>query len=203
MKKLIVTFFLMLSFSSFAAELVINSNPSECDIFVISSSGKKSAIGKTPYKGNLDSLKSTFGLSGTVQILVHKPGFETFNILVPVISSSDVILNANLEVERSIKITQDVDLLVTDLFDVLRMMRVKDFPSAYAKLERLEAKFPHYSIIYEMKGSISYMQKEFKKALNYYRKAFGVNPKNREAYRMKVYLEKMFKVSTTSAGGKR
>ena len=140
-------------------------------------------------------MKSNLGLEGTLQVLVHKPGFDKFNIAVPVLKNVDIKLNANLEVQRDIKMTQDLDLLVTDLFDVLRMMRVKDFDSAFKKLEKLESKFPHFSIIYEMKGSISYLKKDFKRALNFYRKAFAVNPKNREAYRMKIYLEKKFGVS--------
>lgn len=201
MKKIIYLVLFMACFQTIASELIINSNPSDCDVFVIGENGKKNAIGKTPYKGSLESLKLSYGLTGTMQILVFKPGFETFNISVPLISSSEVKLNANLEIERDIQITQDVDLLVTDLFDVLRMMRVKDFASAFSKLDKLETKFPHYSIIYEMKGSISYMQKEFKKALNYYRKAFGINPKNREAYKMKVYLEKKFQVAGDVTGG--
>lgn len=199
----ILTFLLstFVALGAFASEFNINSNPSDCDVFIIGENGKKNAVGKTPYKGNLESLKSTYGLTGTMQVEVYKPGFEAFNISVPLISSSAVNLNANLEVEKDIKLTQDVDLLVTDLFDVLRMMRIKDFPSAFAKLDKLEEKFPQYSIIYEMKGSISYMQKEFKKALNYYRKAFGINPKNREAYKMKVYLEKKFQVAGDVTGG--
>ena len=38
--------------------------------------------------------------------------------------------------------------------------------------------------------------KEFKRSLSFYRKAFAVNPKNRDAYRMKLYLEKKFKISS-------
>lgn len=200
MKTLII--FTLLSFSSFsfAADLNIKSNPADCDVFVIGENGKKNAVGKTPYKTSIDEIKNNFGVEGSVQFLVHKPGFEEFNIVVPLIGSSDVNLSANLEVQRDIKMTQDLDLLVTDLFDVLRMMRGKDFDTAYAKLDKLEQKFPHYSIIYEMKGTISYLQKEFKKALSFYRKAFGINPKNREAYKMKVYLEKKFQVDAGTGG---
>ena len=195
MKTLLFLTLMTISLSGFAGILSIKSNPSDCDVFQIDpKTGRISALGKTPYKADLDSLKGSNPDNATLQIKVHKPGFTAFNVLVPALGNTDVNLNANLEVEKDIKMTQDLDLMVTDLFDVLRMMRIKDFGNASKKLTLLEKKFPHYSIIHEMKGTVSYLQKEFKQSLNYYRKAFGINPKNREAYKMKVYLEKKFKI---------
>ena len=75
------------------------------------------------------------------------------------------------------------------------MVRLKDYQSSLQKLEMLERKFPHFSIIHEMKGMIFYLQKNFKMALNFYRKANGINPQNIEAYKMKTYLEKKFGIS--------
>ena len=184
---------------AFGGQLMIESNPSDCEIFTIDfKTGKKSNLGKTPYKAELEFLKSSIGDNGIVQVEIHKPGFDAFNIAIPVIGNNDIKINANLEVEQDIKLTQDFDLLVSDLFDVLRMIRMKDYQNGMKKLDLLENKFPHYSIVYEMKGTVSYLQMNFKQALNYYRKAFGINPKNREAYRMKVYLEKKFKLGSES-----
>lgn len=195
MKHILVIFILLFSMKGFSGVISIKSNPSDCDVFQIDPiSGKKSALGKTPYKADLDTLKGESEDNATIQLSIYKPGFDSFNVTVPSLGNVDVNLNANLEVQKDIKMTQDLDMMVTDLFDVLRMMRIKDFPNASKKLFLLEKKFPHYSIIHEMKGTVSYLQKEFKQSLNYYRKAFGINPKNREAYKMKVYLEKKFKI---------
>lgn len=192
-------FILMLSMTSmpsaFAGELVINSSPKDCEVFLVDSkTGKKSAVGKTPFESTVEQVAG--GKSdGALQIEVSKPGFIPYNIALPTSVGADIKLFANLEVEKDVKMNQDFDLLVGDLFDVLRMVRVKDYKNSFAKLEKLEKKFPHFSIIYEMKGMISYLRKNYKEALGFYRKSFGLNPKNREAYRMKVYLEKKFKLA--------
>lgn len=199
MKGIILFILISLINFSYAGELVVDSNPSDCEVFSIDvESGKKTTLGRTPYKISIDFLRGSIGDKGVVQLEIFKPGFESFNIAVPVVGNNDVKIAANLEVEKDIKLTQDLDLLVSDLFDVLRMIRLKDYANSMKKLELLEAKFPHYSIVYEMKGTVSYLQKNFKQALNYYRKAFGINPKNREAYKMKMYLEKKFNLGSSS-----
>lgn len=200
MKRLLFIFTLLLSPICLAGKVTIDSSPSESEIIVINpENGMKTVLGKTPYDTDMDQLKSNVGSNGVIQLDIQKPGFQKYHMALPVVGSSDIKVFANLEVENDIKLTQDIDLLMADLFDVLRMVRVQDFNNGMKKLELLEQKFPHYSIIFEMKGMISYLRKNFKEALNFYRKSFGLNPKNREAYRMKVYLEKKFNVNPNTA----
>lgn len=186
---------ILLSTMTYSATLTVNSNPSDCNVYVVDKNGKKVSLGSTPYKAQMENLQSNYGSDGPIQIEVYKPGFEAYSISVPFLKKGDVDLNANLKVEKNIRLAQDFDFLVSDLFDVLRLMRGKNLDIAFAKLEKLEVKFPHFSIIHEMKGSISYMRKDFKNSLSFYRKAFGINPKNMEAYKMKSYLEKKFNLS--------
>lgn len=189
----------ILNASTFAGAFVVNSSPKDCEVFVIDAeTGKKSALGKTPFESSLEQVVG--GGDGAVQLEVSKPGFIPYHIALPISVGADIKVFANLEVERDVKMTQDFDLLVGDLFDVLRMVRVKDYNNSFSKLEKLEKRFPHFSIIFEMKGMISYLKKNYKEALNFYRKSFGLNPQNQEAYRMKVYLEKKFNVGGTSEG---
>ncbi len=199
MKRLLFVTTLLLSLTSYAGKVKIDSSPSECEISVINpENGSKTALGKTPYDGDMEQLIANVGDNGIIQLDIHKPGFQRYHLALPVVGSSDVKVFANLEVENDVRLTQDIDLLMGDLFDVLRMVRVQDFNNGMKKLELLEQKFPHYSIIFEMKGMISYLRKNFKEALNFYRKSFGLNPKNREAYRMKVYLEKKFNINASA-----
>ena len=183
---------LLISNYTFAQEVKIKSNVKEAIVSFVNSAGEKKSIGKTPLDTTMDDLKSNVGDKENIQLQVSKDGFQSFNLILPLIGSSEINVMATLEVNQDIKLTQDVDLLIADLFDVLRMIRLKDYGSAFAKLDLLEKKFPYYSIIYEMKGMGHYLSKDFKKALNFYRIAFGLNPKNREAYKMKNYLEKKF-----------
>ncbi len=199
MKRLLSMMLLIFGLSCYAGKVTINSSPQECEISAINpENGMRTVLGKTPYDTDVDQLKANVGDNGIIQLDIHKPGFQKYHMSLPIVSSSDIKIFANLEVDNDIRLTQDIDLLMGDLFDVLRMVRVQDFNNGMKKLELLEQKFPHYSIIFEMKGMISYLRKNFKEALNFYRKSFGLNPKNREAYRMKVYLEKKFNVNASA-----
>lgn len=199
MKALLFVMAFLFVHSGFAADFEIESNPVDCDVFVTGADGKKVALGKTPFKMDVESLKATHGTSGVVNVTVVKPGFESYSIIVPLLSKSAIKISASLEVQKDVQLTQDFDLLASDLFDALRMIRLKDYKSAYGKLDLLEKKFPHFSIVYEMKGATLYLQNEYKMSLNYYRKAFGINPQNREAFRMKNYLEKKFGINQEQA----
>jgi tetratricopeptide (TPR) repeat protein len=196
LKLLILVIISLLGSTAFAAKVNFLSTPEGAEVFVINpTTGKKKPVGKTPYTSDFSSFLSQGGENQSIQVMVSKPGYEDFNIVVPPISSSDVRVNANLQVEKNLKLATDFDFLVTDLFDALRMTRLKDFESSNQKLDLLIKKFPHFSVVYEMKGMNFYLKKDFKKALNFYKKAFSVNPKNREAYRMMTYLEKKFNIN--------
>lgn len=201
MKKLFFTLLVSTFFVSVlqAEEIAITSNPEEVNIFVKNAqTGQELKIGKTPYKGDVDALTANVANGSVFMIELRKDGFETYRILVTKAGKSDIAVNVNMEVSKDMSMTQDFDLLTGDLFDVQRMVRTKDYQSALKKLEMLEKKFPHFSVVYEMKASVFYLMKEFKRSLTFYRKAFATNPKNRDAYRMKMYLEKKFKVASNT-----
>lgn len=192
-----LVFLLIFSFKGLAEELSIISNPIECVVYVKNAeTGKRVKVGKTPFKGDLDQISRNITDGNVFMIEVEKPGFETYRILLTRLSNVDMKLSVNLEVDSDMRLTQDFDLLSSELFDVQRMVRNKDYNNSLEKLKILEKKFPHFSIVYEMQGSVYYLMKEFKKSLSFYRKAFGVNPKNREAFMMKSYLENKFKLDT-------
>ncbi len=201
MKKLFFTLLVSTFFISYAGaeEIAITSNPEEVNIFVKNAqTGQELNIGKTPYKGDVEALTANVANGSVFMIELRKDGFETYRILVTKAGKSDIAVNVNMEVSKDMSMTQDFDLLTGDLFDVQRMVRTKDYQSALKKIEMLEKKFPHFSVVYEMKASVFYLMKEFKRSLTFYRKAFATNPKNRDAYRMKIYLEKKFKVASNT-----
>ena len=203
MMKIFITLISCILFAqtSVANEISIISNPVGGLIYVKDAKkGERIKIGETPYKGNLDQLVANLSSKAAFIVEVSKVGFEPYRILLTKTGAMDIELDVNLQISKNIEMVQDLDMLTGDLFDVQRMIRVKDFKSSLLKLNLLEKKFPHFSIIAEMKGSVFYLLKEFKRSLGFYRKAFGLNPENREAYQMKQYLEKKFKVN--KKGGK-
>jgi len=196
MRKILLILILIFPQIAFAKKFKVNCNVKDGLIYVLDTkTGVPKSIGKTPLDIPLSRLEQYLKDGNVLQLSVEKDGFKPFSILIPVIKDTDLEIYADLDVENDIKMTQDIDLMVADLFDALRMIRLKDLDSAIAKLDALAKKFPHFSIIYEMKATSYYLNKEFKRSLNFYRKAFGMNPKNREAYKMKIYLEKKFKIN--------
>lgn len=192
--------FLIVTSFSLQARVQISSNPDDSSIYVVNpETSERFSVGTTPYEGSLQELLSRTGDDNTLFLHIEKTGFETYRLLLNSFGRSSLNLNVNLEVAKDIKIVQDLDLLVNDLFDVQRMARGRDFSSALSKLDLLEERFPHYSVIHEMRGSIFYLQQEYTRSLSSYRRAFSLNAENRDAYRMKVYLERRFGVSEGGA----
>jgi len=196
MKKIkFILLFFIYSLTSLASQLVINSEPANAIIYLRKSdSDKLVKFAKTPYKGKLEDLQNIVGQTAFT-IEIKKVGFIPYRLLLANLKSSDIKLKVSLEVNNDIKFTQDYDLLVDDLFDVQKFVRTKDYSTALEKLKLLDKKFPYFSIIDELRASVYYLQKDFKRSLAFYRSAFEKNSKNRDAYKMKNYLEKKFNLT--------
>lgn len=193
MKYLILIALIFTVLSSQAAEVRVKSNPSGSIVFTENAkTGKRVKIGKTPLVVSWDELESKNGKDTPFIIDVSKEGFNPYRLLVVGLKKEDLELSANLDVQANIKHVEDFDFLMGDLFDIQRLIRTRDYKDALDKLARLERKFPHYSVIPELRGSIHYLNKDLKRSLASYRKAFSLNSKNRDAYRMKKYLETHF-----------
>jgi len=201
--KILSCCFIFLIFSSLAMseELSIKSNPEQAEIYVKNAANhERVKIGKTPLKISMNEIVNNYAKSNVFVLELEKDGFDSYRVLMTRTGSNDIELNVNLEVSKNVRMIKDVDYLVSQLFEVQRQIRTKDYTSAVRKLDELEKDFPHYSVIYELKGSAFYLDKQFNKALNYYRKAFGINPDNRDAYIMKVYLEEKFNLKQPTDG---
>ncbi len=198
---LIAVKLLSLSYWCLAEDLTITSNPEQAEIFVKSSASDPGVkIGKTPLKIPMNEVVTNFAKSNVFILEINKEGFDTYRVLLTRTGSNDIELSVNMEVSKNLKLVKDVDYLVTQLFEVQRQIRTKDYADALKKLDLLEKDFPHYSCVYELKGSAYYLSKDFSKALSYYRKAFSINPDNRDAYIMKVYLEEKFNLKQPTGG---
>jgi tetratricopeptide (TPR) repeat protein len=178
-----------------AEEISVTSNPEQAEVYVKNTNTKERVkIGKTPIKMSMNDMVNNFARANVFMIEIEKEGFDPYRILMTRTGSNDIELLVNLEISKNMKLIKDLDYLMSQLFEVQRQIRSKDYANAVKRLDELEKDFPHYSIIYELKGSAFYLDKQFKQALNYYRKAFSVNPENRDAYIMKVYLEEKFEL---------
>lgn len=191
MKRLTFTAFVLFNLSlAQAAEFKIDSTPANAEIFVRKKlSDAPIKVGSTPFLGDLDQIKSQYGLPQNFFIELSKEGYKQFNIMLSPIQKSDIDLNVKLDITEDLKLTRRFDDIANNLFEAQRLTRDKNYDGALKELEKAEILEKNLSIISEMRGGIYYLKKDFNSALASYRKAFSLNTKNTEAYSMKVYLE--------------
>tara|TARA_B100000886_G_scaffold337711_2_gene298996 strand:+ start:257 stop:805 length:549 start_codon:yes stop_codon:yes gene_type:complete len=181
--------------------LTLKSNPSSADVYVINTStNKRFKIGRTPFEISMQEIVSNYSESKVFMVEIEKRGYEQYRLMVGEVGSNEVDLQVNLNPLKTIIEQKAADELIAELFDIQRQIRTKDYSNAILRLVELEKAYPNYSIISELIGSAYYLDQKFKEALSYYRKAFSVNPENKDAFIMKNYLEKKFNLTTSNKG---
>lgn len=193
MKNLFFIITFLIPSICFSKTLSMRSNPTEADVFVVNTTtNKRVKIGKTPFDMEMQEIVINFAGSEVFLLEVEKSGYENYRVMIGQVGSNQVDLTVNMNPVKTIIEQKDTDDLIAQLFDIQRQIRTKDYSSAINRLVDLEKKYPNYSIIAELIGSAYYLDQKFKEALGYYRKAFSVNPENKDAFIMKNYLEKKF-----------
>ena len=148
MKKILLIMTVLFNLNALAAEFEVVSNPLDCDVFVLGPDGKKIALGKTPFKMDMEALKAAHGQSGVVNVTVAKPGFETFNIVVPILTKSSVKINSSLEIEK----------------DITRLQTITDRFSKIGSEPVLERR----NIIEDTKNTVDYLQTRVSQQVNFH-----------------------------------
>ncbi len=193
MAKLFKTFLFMFLFSGivFAEEFEIKTTPDEAEVFISAGPGKKETkLGNTPLKMPSEDVFNQTGQNKSILVTIKKEGFDPFRVMMIKTPGVDYKMEILLNISKEITTIKKHDLLMAELFKAQRMIRASNFGDALNKLTELEKDYKEFSIITEMKGIAYYMQKDLNNALSMFRIAFSKNTKNRDAYKMKVYLEK-------------
>ncbi len=182
---------------SYAAKIMIQSQPEGAEIFITTDGSQKPLkVGKTPYDQDLNVLIDTFVKKNQFIITLKKPGHFDYNVLFTKTTNVDINLNVNMKVFSKITQIKDHDLLMIKLFNIQKLIRGKNIGDALIELGKLEEKYADFSIVAELKATAYYINKDVENALSYYRKAFSLNSDNIDAYKMKVYLEKKLGVDS-------
>jgi len=198
-KVILLLLLLVFCVDVFADEKVIIKTPGIEKAIIYARSNfdkKKNKIGETPYQGSLKNLLQRFAQVNVLVIDVEKKGYETQSFVIMKGADYDVNLKVKLKSLYEIGRVQKIDLMISQLFKIQGMIRSQKFDEAIRKLEELEKDFGNFSIIPELQGIVLYMKKDIEKALGSFRKSFAINPKNADAYKMKIYLEKKLGIDT-------
>ena len=199
MQKVLLTFtsFLLLASNSFGAEFEFKTTPTEAEVFVYGEEGDvPQKVGNSPLKMDTSQFFSFTKSETFFTMEIRKEGYETVKFIMMKTGAADFKMDLKLEVSREIRTIKKHDKLIAELFDIQKLIRSNNYGEALAKLELLEKDFPNFSIIPELKGISYYMSKDIEKALSQFRAAFSKNSENRDAFKMKVYLEKKLGIDT-------
>ena len=197
MMKTLLIIFMALTTKIFAQDLVINSMPDEANIYIKGNANEPGQLlGKTPFKQPIQNVINNYVKKNSFIIEIEKEGYEVYRIVLAKTSNSEVDLSVNLKVDRKIATIKEHDSMMVELFGIQKLIRSGNYQSAIARLDELEKKYKHFSIIAELKATAYYLNKDIEKALSYYRMAFALNSDNVDAYKMKVYLEKKLKIDS-------
>ena len=185
----VIFHFQLLIGPTWASQVVIRSQPEGAEVIVqVAKGGKKTKIGTTPLvipHAQLDTI--TQGVAYKIEVI--KPGFEVYRLLVAATNMEEITLSAVLEPSIEVKLGANTDVLITGLVEAQRLTRAKDYDGALSKLAELEKSYASVSSVFELRGSVNYLKKDFTTALAEFRKAYTLNPQNEVAQRMKDYLE--------------
>ncbi len=220
MRKLLISSTLLL-LGCASGRLNVDSSPKQSDVYVKAAGGNKYvSFGKTPLSEIVSEVINRVGGERTIVVETRKLGYLPKSVLVTDVDSlSDIKLNLEMSsiesflagkdpsmsdaqkailVEISEKQTMETNKMVDEIFEAQRLVQVGRLGDAEAKLKLIEKEFPNLSSIYEIRGGIAIMQKDFPKALDEYQKAARANPDNIEILNVKKYLER--KLASGSSG---
>jgi tetratricopeptide (TPR) repeat protein len=167
------------------SSIKLKSTPEEAVVSAVETDGSFRIIGKTPLETS-ESMQS---------ILIEKEGFESARIFIGRLNSQNY--------EYSIKLTPKADdpkltdiksryeRLAKSIAKANNLINKKRYVEAESLLINLTNDYPNVSVGYDLLGNISYMQKDFRKAINHYQRSLELNPENSETKQVLDRLRSM------------
>jgi len=179
----------------------VTSNPVGSDVFVVSQSGAKQRLGKTPVDFATSRLNLTPGT--LAEIRIESQNYTPATYLVPytaLSSSHDISANLSKMADdngfSSIDSCDDISRetineIGKSIATVQALILKKDLEVAIVRASSAIAKYPYVSVLYDLQGNIYYLQKNYVKALSSFKKSMSIDPKNLETNIMVKRLKEL------------
>lgn len=171
--------------------LSITSNPQESDVFVVTQSGARQNLGKTPLDISMTRLQ--IPKDGLAELRVEKKGYSANSYLIPysavgathqiaaVLIEEDEDKSSFKEVETCEDISKEsINKIGKNIASIQALILKKDLDVAGATVSTAIAEFPYVAVLYDLQGNIYYLQKNYRRALSSYERSLAIDPKNIE-----------------------
>jgi hypothetical protein len=165
--------------------LNIKSVPNEAKVFARPlGSTERVELGTTPLEMKSTEIQKKLNSDGLIIIELEREQYFKEEFYLSDYSNRNIDISYNLRQSPKIAQAQNVDIIISKLFACQKFVKVKRFKDCQTILTSLKKKFPEVSTIYEFEGSIFYITKDKRKALQSFITALKFNPDNSEARRM-------------------
>lgn len=173
--------------------LTVRSQPEGVEIAIVSNNVTRK-LGSTPITLDAQSTPELF--NSVVQVQASKSGLLTQSVLVPRVPMGGTgSLFFNMEtasLPQSCQAQSDtINEIARGITMVTGMIQQKRLEEAFGLNKNLIMKYIDVAVLYEIEGNIYYLQKNFSKALESYRKSDSLLPNNNSTVRMIQKLEQM------------
>ena len=170
---------------STSSSIKLRSIPEGANVSAVESDGTARLLGQTPLETK-ESMQS---------LLIEKDGHESSRIFVGRLHSENyeysVKLTPKVEDPKVAGIKSRYEKLAKTLAMANNLLNNKRYSEANSILVNLTNDYPYVSVSYDLLGNISYLQKDFRKAIHYYQKSLDINPENVETKQVLDRLRSM------------
>ena len=171
---------LISSCSSVTSNVKISSFPEGASVGIKENDGKIRSLGQTPLTA---PMSSSMGM-----LVLSKDGYVDQSIFLAVDSSSpNTNISAKLQPKhetREAESSSKMERLARDLISAHNHIGKKRYIEAQSILQTLTRDYPQVSVSYDLLGNIAYLQRDSRKALQFYERSLKINPENFETKQM-------------------
>lgn len=187
MRMIFLSVFFILSCTS---KIKIQSDPGEAEVFVSQQNSlDRRSLGKTPLELNYtDLLEKAGGTPKTgdfVLLTFQAKDFETEKVLLPVPVLGTLTSNLNVKLQNSTERKENLAKeILGRVHNAQKFAQAGNFERALIEVDKVLELDPTFVRGLSLKGSIYYLQKNYKEALSWFEKALAADNSFDEAVKM-------------------
>ncbi len=185
-KNLVFIFGILIQSCTTAPRVSVTSLPEGAVVSMKGPDGSNRILGKTP----LDLSSRELGGSQRLSALeISAEGYQQQQILLARDRGSEnyeinVHLKKVAEDAKNVDVRARQEKLARSIAQASNLISNKRFEEARSLLNNITLEYPQVSVGYDLMGSLSFLQKDLKSALNFYEKALTINPESVDTRQM-------------------